>query len=160
MALGSFVIHVAGKTYGVPSPTATMLACSFDGIERRIDRRGRHGAFFAEEKADDIVKQYVSAYFSDIDSVNGDAEKFRSAIEVGELVMAPDGDAAFDDGSHVLQFDIGDNVRIIAFKNEIDEIAQLQSISEVTLNASIFYTTLQDWSHSFMLEWKERLSGI
>jgi hypothetical protein len=163
MALGSFVIHVAGRTYGVLSPTATMLACSFDSVKRRIDRRGRHKAFFAQDKADDIVRQYVSAYFGDADNVDArvlgfNVKRFCSAIEGGELVMAPDGDAAFDDGSHVLHFDMGEHVRVIAFKNEIDECMRLQSISEVTLDAAIFYVTLQDWANSFSTEWRARLA--
>lgn len=165
MALGSFVIHVAGSAYGVSSPTATMLACSFDSVERRIDRRGKHEAFFANEKASDIVRQYVSAYFGGMDDADSRAlifnvEKFCSAIEIGELVMAPDGDAAFDDGSHVLHFDVGEHVRIIAFRNEIDERVRSQSISEATIDAAIFYSTLQDWVNSFSNEWRARLAGI
>lgn len=163
MALGSFVIHVAGRVYGVRSPTATMLACSFDGIKRRVNRRGKHEAFFAKENADCIVKQYVSTYFGDNEGHEGclsnlNVEEFRSAIEGGELVMAPDGDAAFDDGSHVLHFDMGEHVRVIAFKNEIDENMRLQSISETTLDALAFYVTLEDWLQSFSGEWIARLA--
>jgi len=48
-ALGYFVIHIAGLRYGVLAPDATMLACSFDEVERRIARRGRHTAPFASQ---------------------------------------------------------------------------------------------------------------
>lgn len=164
MALGSFAIHISGKVYGVRSPNATMLACSFDGIKRRIDQRGKHEAFFANEDAIETVGQYVSTYFSGIEEIDAphlpfNMERFQSTLESGELVLAPDGDAAFDDGSHVLHFDIGKYVRIIAFKNEVDEGARLQSISEVTLDASSFYATLENWIQSFSTEWKGRLAS-
>lgn len=164
IASGSFAIHIAGKVYGVRSPDATMLACSFDGIKRRIDQRGKHEAFFANENAIKIVKQYVSTYYEDIEEIDAhqltfNMEKFQSTLESGELVLAPDGDAAFDDGSHVLHFDIGDHVRVIAFKNKGDEGARLQSISEVTLDAASFYATLENWVQSFSTEWRGRLSS-
>jgi hypothetical protein len=164
MALGSFAIHIAGKVYGVRSPNATMLACSFDGIKRRIDQRGKHEAFFANEGAIKIVRQYVSTYFSDNEEIDAphlafNLEKFQSTLDSGELVLAPDGDAAFDDGSHILHFDIDEHVRIIAFKNEGDEVARLQSISEVTLDAASFYATLENWIQSFSTEWEGRLAS-
>jgi hypothetical protein len=33
-ALGYFVIYVCGRSYGVRAPDATMLACSFDAVEK------------------------------------------------------------------------------------------------------------------------------
>jgi len=36
MALGSFVVHVAGKSYGMPDADATLLAVPFGSIRRRI----------------------------------------------------------------------------------------------------------------------------
>ena len=41
-ALGFFVIYIDGVCYGVRSPDATLLACSFDAVQRRILRRGTH----------------------------------------------------------------------------------------------------------------------
>jgi hypothetical protein len=43
-------------------------------------------------------------------------EQFHEATYAVDLVGAPDADEAFDDGSHILQFDIGDQVRLVAFK--------------------------------------------
>ena len=48
------------------------------------------------------------------------------------LVSAPDGDEAFDDGSYVLQFDVGDRVRLIAFKRP-DQLVDLASVRAVFL---------------------------
>jgi hypothetical protein len=48
-ALGFFVVHVMGRSYGVKSPDATMLAISFDEVGRRFAERGRHNASFSTE---------------------------------------------------------------------------------------------------------------
>jgi hypothetical protein len=42
--------------------------------------------------------------------------QFTKTLHSNSLVWAPDGDEAFDDSSNVLQFDIADPVRLIAFK--------------------------------------------
>jgi hypothetical protein len=47
-ALGSFILHVGGRSYGVQSEEATMLACSFDEVGRRLSRRGTHVAPFGD----------------------------------------------------------------------------------------------------------------
>ena len=39
-SLNFFVIHLGGKMLGVRSQDATLLACSFDTVSRRIARRG------------------------------------------------------------------------------------------------------------------------
>jgi hypothetical protein len=49
LAIGFFAIHVGGRSYGVRSPDATMLANSLDALSRRVSRRGRHNAPFADE---------------------------------------------------------------------------------------------------------------
>lgn len=42
LALGYFVIHVGGRTFGVRQPDASMLGCSFNEVEHRLRRRGMH----------------------------------------------------------------------------------------------------------------------
>ena len=34
--IGSFLIHLANRPYGVQAEDATALACSFDAIEKRL----------------------------------------------------------------------------------------------------------------------------
>jgi len=48
-ALGFFVIYVCGRCYGRRSSDSTMLACSYDEVERRIAMRGTHTVPFANE---------------------------------------------------------------------------------------------------------------
>src|ERR1700730_1957856 len=45
--LGSFVIHVGGRSYARSSADGTLLACSFDEVERRIEMHGTHNVSFA-----------------------------------------------------------------------------------------------------------------
>src|SRR6266700_1875408 len=117
--VGFFVIHVAGQSYGIKSPGQSMLACSVDEIGTRIAGRGTHRAAFADAAAIDIANAYTSALYLDDEKEMyfGMSEaQFTQALYSNSLVWAPDGDEAFDDGSYVLQFDVGDRVRLIAFK--------------------------------------------
>ena len=41
-ALGCFVIHIEGLRYGVYETDASMLACSYDEVKRRLADRGSH----------------------------------------------------------------------------------------------------------------------
>lgn len=64
--LGYFLIHVGGNRYGIRAPEATLLACSFDAVGRRLARRGRHSIPEMEGfDGSDMTSAYVRAYFSE-----------------------------------------------------------------------------------------------
>jgi hypothetical protein len=155
--LGFFVIHVAGQSYGIRSPGQTMLACSFDQIEARITRRGTHEAPFAEAAAIDIADAYTSAVYLDNhenEMYFGMSEaQFTKTLYTKSLVWAPDGDEAFDDHCYVLQFDVGDRVRLIAFKRP-ESLIDPTSLREVWLSSDTFYNTLREWRDTFLAEWE------
>jgi hypothetical protein len=155
--LGFFVIHVAGQTYGIKSPGQTMLACSVDEVGARITGRSTHRAPFAEVAAIDIANAYTNAVYLDNngnETYFGLSEaQFTKTLYSNSLVWAPDGDEAFDDCSYVLQFDVGDRVRLIAFKRP-DQLVDPASVREVFLSADTFYSTLRQWRDSFMTEWE------
>lgn len=163
MALGSYIIHVAGKAYGVSSPDASILACSFDAVNLRIRRRGQHVASFDCDSAVDIMTKYLKTYYDDFDatviSEVRPYDEFRMQIQSAGIILAPDGDAAFDDGSHILQFDIGDRIRIVAFKNEAGLDGRLQSLTDVSMDAHIFYSTLEEWRQCFIEERAAKLEA-
>jgi Immunity protein 42 len=158
-ALGFFVIHVGGRSYGVRSPDATMLACSFDQIQDRIAQRGKHTAPFA---ADSDAGEIADAFRSAIWSSDQENERFLgipkrdfcTLIYSNHLMWAPDGDAAFDDSSYVLQFDIKDRVRLIAFRCSETNHHDPRTLSDVLLEADEFYEVLQCWKDTFDAEWK------
>jgi Immunity protein 42 len=158
-ALGFFVIHMGGRSYGVCKPDATMLARSFDVVQTRIASRGKHTAPFATElDAGKIADAFQNAIFADDakDSFFGiplsEFQRFFHTT-VNDLVWAPDGDQAFDDGSYVLQFDVQERVRLIAFKSGESYRRDPASLSDVWLGADEFYDTLRRWRDAFEAEW-------
>jgi hypothetical protein len=157
-ALGFFLIHIAGHRYGVDKPDATMLACSLDEIKSRIAIRGKHTApFAAHADAGQIAHAIRGALFADQpdDAYFGiPTQELRGLITSKGIIWAPDGDAAFDDGSYVLQFDIAGQVRLIAFKsgNEFDGYDP-SSLHEASLSGDEFYKTLRDVLDAFDTAW-------
>lgn len=155
--LGFFVIHVRGRRYGVLAPDATMLACSFDAVEGRIAHQGRHTAPFATEfDAGTIVDAFRNSIYADEDHENYlgvPRSEFEGLIHSNQIVWAPDGDEAFDDGSFVLQFDVTDRVRLVAFTNDEGYRHDKATLSDVWLSAKDFYEILQRWYDAFLAEW-------
>jgi hypothetical protein len=155
--LGFFVIHAMGRRYGTKSPNATMLANSFDEVGRRISGRGTHKAPFVDATATEVANAYTSAIYLDHTENErhfGMSEaQFTEVIYSNGLVWAPDGDEAFDDGSYVLQFDVVDRVRLIAF-NRPDWFVDPASVREVWLAADGFYDILGQWRDRFLAEWE------
>ena len=58
--LGSFTIFVGGFQYGVLDHHATMLACSFDEVERRIRNRGMHISPLGIETSSEAIATAVA----------------------------------------------------------------------------------------------------
>lgn len=155
--LGSFVIRVMSESYGVNDPEATMLACSFDAVENRINKRGRHTAFFSTEPdAGKIADAFCKSVYTNepILGFEGVApEVIEAAFNSGCIQWAPDGDEAFDDGSFVLQFDIEDQVRVIAFKRTSDGNPDPATLKDLWMVSEKFYAVLQQWRDAFLAEW-------
>jgi hypothetical protein len=157
-ALGYFVLHIGGFRYGVYKPDATALARSFDEVERRISFRGSHRASFATEPdAGEIADAYRSAIYAEKqrESYFGiPLPQFRELIYTNRLDWAPDGDEAFDDSSYVLQFDVADQVRLVAFRVGEGGCHEPATLRDVTMSADLFYGTLTTWHSEFQREWE------
>jgi hypothetical protein len=134
-----------------------LLACAFDEVERRIAHRGRHTAPFAvEPSAGKIAYAFRNALYADVQ------EEMPLGIplaEFCELVRAnhldnwrPNLDETFDDGSYVLQFDVQDRVRVIAYKSQGFTYAP-ETLVDVWLGAEEFYGVLHRWRETFLAEW-------
>jgi hypothetical protein len=163
--LGFFVVYVSGKRYGVYSPDATLLACSFYEVSNRISRRRQHVVpFDDDEDALSIAEAYLRCtYYDDQDEGNPfrlTCPQLQSALSIARAVWAPDGDEAFDDGSHILHFDQSENVRLIAFKNSQDKSEVAASLSDVTLAANTFYSVLCEWRDRFEADWMARIKLV
>lgn len=153
-AIGYFVIHVKGRCYGVKSLDATLLGCSVYAVQDRLEHRGGHLISFANEQ--DTVK-IVDAYLAARLHLGREHEIFfgMTATTLGDLFLssgiewAPDGDEAFDDGSHVLQFDTRDKVRLIAFTNSSNFAEVISTVSEVWIDSDEYYDHLSEWLKRF-----------
>ncbi len=157
IALGFFVIYINGIQYGIRKPDATMLGCSFNEVRARCIRRNTHilpnlEAYDAFQIADDC---YGSIYRDNPEPclfLGIAKEPFYHLITANHLFWAPDGDEAFDNGSFVLQFDAGAQVRLIGFKSNGEGEVELDSLSDLCLEADLFYTLLEQWQSNFELE--------
>jgi Immunity protein 42 len=156
-ALGFFVIYVGGICYGRRSPESTLLARSYDEVGRRLAMRGDHIApFDVEVDAGRIADAFRNAIYGEepAESYFGiPLRKFREMIYSRRIAWAPDGDEAFDDGSYVLQFDVKNQVRVIAFKSLPSRAYDPATIGETRLAADDFYGLLQQWHDAFENEW-------
>jgi len=159
-ALGFFTLLIAGQRYGVKEPDATMLACSFDEVERRRAQYGSHIAPmpFVEAQANEIANAVYDAIYRETPPSKPffgmSLSDFTHLIYSNHLLWAPDGDEAFDDGSYVIQFDIESQVRLIAFRSKEGYLVDQDTLREVLLPATSFYSMLEAWHDAFELEWQ------
>jgi len=138
-ALGKFVVYLAGCRFGVDEPDASMLGNSIDAIGQRLLNRGRHTRRpFDATPAVEIANAYLGGVY------RGDGGEH---VDWSTIVWVPDGDEAFDDGSHILQMDTGASVRLIGFKNMGDALST-DDVVELTMLPDAFYSVLArcaDW---------------
>jgi hypothetical protein len=159
-ALGYFLIHVAGYEYGVRAPEATMLACSFDEVGRRLAERGTHTAPFSGESDGAAVARSVRLACYDTEAADQgffglSGSELESLVYSKKLLWAPDGDEAFDDDSFIVQLDVGSQVRLVAFRSSVDYDVDEGSLRDVVLSGDLFYSVLEEWWSRFEAEWAE-----
>ena len=129
--------------------------------------RGKHVAVFAANTAAaDLADSFNAAVYAP-DQENcqffglamGDFIKLSNA---NDFWWAPKGNEAFDDGSRVLQFDVGNRVRLIGFKTPDDEgteeayIHDLGTLTDLWIDGDLFYGILSDWCDAIIAEWSKR----
>jgi len=155
--LGYFLIHIGSFAYGVRDNEATLLACSFDAVRQRIQARGSHQAPFVGDDACAIAEAVIDALFDDSTDtaprLGLPVPALRDLLDKHQLVWAPDGDEAFDDGSIVVQFDVGDRVRVIGFRRGPDQRSDPSTLRSSWLQADHFYGILEQWATRFEACW-------
>lgn len=159
-ALGFFVLHIGGQNYGVRATDASMLACSLTEIEARIVRRNTHVAPFATgiegSRIADAVRKALYAPNQEEERFFGiSGREFSDLIYSKNILWAPDGDEAFDDGSHVLHIDFGDQVRLIGFRCSEGYHYDPKTLTDIWLPAADFYRVLHQWRNAFLTEWQK-----
>lgn len=158
MGLGYFLIHLCGRSFGLKKVDASMLACSFDEVARRIAERGSHNPPFPiDSNAERIANAFIRAGY---EPTHEDGEQFFGIVApefrkaTRRLEWAPDGDAAFDDGSSVLHLEDMKNVRLIGYVSTPEYVCDSKSLREIWLPIDGFYAILQSWHDRFDTEWK------
>lgn len=157
-ALGCFVIHLSGRPFGVRAPDATLLACSFDEVVRRIRHRGEHTATFADADALGIATSFRHAVYQEeaplITAVGIPPLELAELLNEKHLVWAPDGDEAFDDGSYVLHLDTPVGARLVGFKCHENGLPDPATLSDLLVPADHFYSVLAEWIARFEDDWR------
>ena len=149
LAVGFFVVHVAGVGFGVREPDVSCLGCSVDQVELRLAMRGTHtNERLSDVPADQLASAYLSIFYGDEDD-NVTRLTDRDFLDAN-VIWCPDGDAAFDDGSHILHLDKGDDVQIVAFRN--GENARVSDLATQIVSADEFYSILKTWLVAFRRE--------
>lgn len=162
IGIGTFLIHINGYQYGVNRSDATALANSMDSISHRLKDRGKHIApFSAHPDPQDIAQAFRSSLYSTEDTAShyfGLPEpEFSDLFYSKNLIMAPDGDAAFDDSSYILQFDVGEKVRVIGFQCKETDAPSPETIRDAWVDADDFYSVLAQWQAQFYAEWNRHV---
>ncbi|MHA3774489.1 Imm42 family immunity protein [Verrucomicrobiota bacterium sgz303538] len=158
MAIGLFVVHVGGLRYGVYESDATTLGIASSEVERRlIDRGGRSAPFASEPDAAKIANTFREAVYAPDPEDKlffGFSEKEFDRLRHAKH-FEWDADEEFDDSSYLLQFDVGDQVRLIAYKSWAqDWYHDPTTLRDVWIEADEFYSILQQWYDAFISEWQ------
>lgn len=156
LASGYFTVVIKGFRYGVQERDATTLACSLVEIQRRIRERGKHvGPYFDSLPAATIVEWFRGLYYTDLPQYHhaDTIVPLYNSLFTRHIAWAPNGDSAFDDGSHVLQFDVADTARLIAFKSVCDGLYDPATLNEVFVSSNAFYSVLSEWTTQLLSQW-------
>ena len=155
LALGFFVVHVAGRCYGIRKPDASMLGVSFDQVDKRIARRGSHNPPFPmNAAAADVAYSFRRAIYDE----SGEGERFfgMSVPQFSEAISSNHvqwvSDEEFDDSSYVLQFEDENEVRLVAFTGTLTFVMS-RLVCVTFLSQNEFYWILQVWRDRFKDEW-------
>lgn len=159
LAWGCFTYHIGGLRYGVTDLDATMMRCSLDQVTDRLAARGTHAAGpLAIREAGAVWDAYRELFYGMEDKIlyaGLGYDEYQWFYAGNDLVLAPDGDEAFDDGSHVLQFDIGPQVRLIAARSGSGLTHDPSTLRDVRLPADEFYRVLAEWRRAYLEEWEK-----
>jgi hypothetical protein len=159
LGLGFFIVHIGGRQYGVRAPDATLLALAFDSSNDHLARRGTRVAPFSSYKnGKELFDALAAACYSEDDRF---VFQGHSLDELSELLLRNklrwhDPDEAFDDGTAIYHFDVGDRVRLLA-TNGGDPTSwrhNSETFSDVWLPADEFYGVIKTWQDCFVNEWE------
>lgn len=158
--IGYFVLYVNSMMYGCRELDSTCLGCSYNEVKQRLRNRGKHVLEIPIADPVHFARSAIACMYGSEDDGAGydflDKECFLDILAQSGAWWAPDGDEAFDDGSNVFQIDCAESVRIIAFKRGAAGSVDESSLRDLTLDATAFYTILEQWIRDFEMDWRKR----
>jgi hypothetical protein len=116
----------------------------------RLAMCGSHTAPFSNHPDSiSLADAYYNGFYNETEEgellIGLDRDEFINILCSKKIVWAPDGDGAFDDGSHILQFDFGTQVRLIGFRANDECEVERSSIAEIWVDAHEYYSVLSSW---------------
>ncbi len=164
LAYGIFVVHIGGRCYGDRDAEETpLLSNAVREIESHLAWRGCHTAPFASEPdAGRIADASLDAYRDPIWAADQEREwffgltqeEFRDLTRTNRCEWGDFDDIIFSDVSVILQFDVGNRIRLIGFRAiEEDWHHDPATLADVWLDAEEYYRILKEWLDGFEVEW-------
>jgi Immunity protein 42 len=171
-ALGCFILHINGASFGLHEPDATPLGPAYADIKKRIARRGLHTVpFAAHPNAGEIIDTiYEGMYYLEPmhDSFFGiPGEEFSDLVQESRCQWHRYCGSAFDDGSGIRHFDVGDMVRLIADKPPPVDWTRCKewkhdpaTLVDIWITADDFYSVLAEWVNAYEKDWAPIRRGL
>ncbi len=158
---GSFNVHILGFRYGKQTPEATWLEIAPQDVDERLRNRGKHVAAIVDTWDAGLIARlhldWIWRWEPSLPAERGiSPQEYQDLIYASQIEWAPDGDATFDDGSRILQFDVGDRVRLIAFRCTEDYLPEDGTLRELWMPADSYYGVLDDWRIAFLKDGDSR----
>ncbi len=157
---GCFFLYINGIRYGKCAPEVTYLDLSYDGIVERLQWRGRNRCTVLEDAdLQTVLSMHRTCMWPAADGGEWRGmpmERVARQVVNSGVILAPDGDAAFGDGSQVYQVDLDDGqVDLFAFKHRDDPAAEFADQTSLRLSSNGFYDALEEFAL-----WFERTTGF
>lgn len=157
-ALGYFLLHVAGRSFGVRDPQAMFLTFPVQRLRSMVRHRGKHRtAIDPTVPLAEMFEAVMSIWLAEDRETKSHfgmtADELSDELFSKGVVWVPDSGTNINDFTHCVLFDCGDRVRVIAFKYPfLDKptFAEVrQSAAEAWLSADTFYGILATWLNRF-----------
>jgi len=148
LAMGIFIVLINGREYGLRKHDATTFGGAVDAVETLIEWRGRGAETdLSTMTAMAVAEAYLSAFYLDEPLVfrEEQRETWQQKFLAANCLW-PNSDEEFDDGSHILYFNLGNRIRLVAFKNDD---CQLADLTEIMIDPEVFHDVLSRWLDCF-----------
>lgn len=134
---GKFLVYIYDTAYGLDKNYATTFLCIMDDLRKFSQNSSNVDVDLSNYTAYEIAMCYYCQNYSeqDLSMYSDDLLRKSKKLEV----WAPE--AAFDDGSYLIQFDNNGKTRLVAFKSCSKEgicTVKKKSVSEITLDSNEF----------------------